>query len=51
MEDHFNTLDHQDWKTIVVRKPKKNVKNSKNHKLIMIHNKKYLLKRKLKKEI
>ena len=29
MEEHFNTLDHQDWKTIVVRKPKENVKNSK----------------------
>ena len=29
MEEHFNTLDHQDWKTIVVKKPKDNVKNSK----------------------
>lgn len=29
MEEHFNTLDHQDWKTIVVRKPKENIKNSK----------------------
>jgi ribosome-binding protein aMBF1 (putative translation factor) len=30
MDNHFNTLDHQDWKTIVIRKnPKKNVANSK----------------------
>ena len=30
MEEHFNTLDHQDWKTIVVSKvPKENVKNNK----------------------
>jgi len=29
MEEHFNTLDHQDWKTIIVRKPKENIKNSK----------------------
>ena len=30
MEEHFNTLDHQDWKTIVIRKnPKNNVANSK----------------------
>ena len=29
MDEHFNTLDHQDWKTIVVKKPKDNVKNSK----------------------
>ena len=27
---HFNALDdHQDWKTIVVKKPKENVANSK----------------------
>ena len=29
MEEHFNTLDHQDWKTIIIKKPKENVKNSK----------------------
>ena len=29
MEEHFNTLDHQDWKTIIVKKPKENLKNSK----------------------
>ena len=29
MEQHFNTLDHQDWKTIIIKKPKENVKNSK----------------------
>ena len=30
MDNHFNTLDHQDWKTIVIRKnPKKNITNSK----------------------
>jgi putative transcription factor len=29
MEEHFNTLDHQDWKTIIVKKPKENVKNNK----------------------
>ena len=28
MEEHFNTLDHQDWKTIIIKKPKENVKNS-----------------------
>lgn len=29
-EEHFNTLDHQDWKTIVVHKPKtsEKVKNA-----------------------
>ena len=29
MEEHFNNLDHQDWKTIIIKKPKENVKNSK----------------------
>ena len=29
MEEHFNTLDHQDWKTIIIKKPKENVKNTK----------------------
>ena len=29
MEQHFNTLDHQDWKTIIIKKPKENVKSSK----------------------
>jgi len=29
MDEHFNTLDHQDWKTIIVKKPKQNVKNAK----------------------
>ena len=29
MEEHFNNLDHQDWKTIIIKKPKDNVKNSK----------------------
>lgn len=29
MEEHFNTLDHQDWKTIIVKKPKENLKISK----------------------
>lgn len=29
MEEHLNTLDHQDWKTIIIKKPKENVKNSK----------------------
>ena len=28
MEQHFNTLDHQDWKTIIIKKPKENVKSS-----------------------
>ena len=30
MDEHFNTLDHQDWKPIIVRKnAKNNVANSK----------------------
>ena len=29
MEEHFNNLDHQDWKTIIIKKPKENVKNNK----------------------
>ena len=29
MEEHFNNMDHQDWKTIIIKKPKENVKNSK----------------------
>ena len=29
-DKHLDTLDHQDWKTIVVKKPKENVKNSKH---------------------
>ena len=30
MNEHFDNLDHQDWKTIVIRKnPKKNIENSK----------------------
>ena len=29
MEDHFNTLDnHQDFKTIIIKKPKDNIKNA-----------------------
>ena len=44
MEEHFNTLDHQDWKTIVVHKPKENVKSSKK-KLIMIIKKKFVEKK------
>ena len=28
-DNHLNSLDHQDWKTIVVKKPKENVKNTK----------------------
>lgn len=29
-DKHFNALDdHQDWKTIIVKKPKDNIKNSK----------------------
>ena len=32
MDNHFNTLDHQDWKTIVIRKkPINNVANNTNH--------------------
>ena len=29
MDKHFNNLDHQDWKTIIIKNPKKNVANSK----------------------
>jgi putative transcription factor len=28
-DNHLDSLDHQDWKTIVVKKPKENVKNTK----------------------
>ena len=29
MNDDEKLLDHQDWKTIIIKKPKENVKNSK----------------------
>ena len=28
-DNHLDSLDHQDWNTIIVKKPKENVKNTK----------------------